>query len=188
MGRDGKGDAPVASPLGSTAAARGKAPRVVVNDLGGSGAGEGRRPDARAAGRRRDHGRGRRGPCEHDDCASWNGAECRSSRPSTPSVPRRAHLQRRHPARQDELQMSEEEFDSVIRVHLKGHFAPIRLRRLLAGEGQGDGRADQRRGRHHRLGVGPLRQRRAGQITRGKAGIASMTIVLARELVARACG
>ena len=63
--------------------------------------------------------------------------------------------------------MSEEEFDAVIRVHLKGHFAPIRFAaaywRTKAKE---TGEPVERRHRHHRVGVGPLRQRRARPTTR----------------------
>ena len=65
--------------------------------------------------------------------------------------------------------MDEAEWDVVIDVHLKGHFCrrPPR-RRLLAGEGEGDRRAGRRRDRQHRERVGPLRQRRAGQLRRGQ--------------------
>ena len=65
--------------------------------------------------------------------------------------------------------MTEEEFDSVIRVHLKGHFAPIRFAGAYwRDQGQGDRRARQRRDRHHRVGVGPLRQRGPGELRGGE--------------------
>ena len=69
--------------------------------------------------------------------------------------------------------MTEDEFDSVIRVHLKGHFAPIRFAGApLAREGQGHRRARRRVDRDDVVGVGPLRQRRPGEL-RGREGRAS---------------
>ena len=64
--------------------------------------------------------------------------------------------------------MTEEEWDAVIKVHLKGTFGPEPLRRrVLARAGQG--RQDQRRpADQHDVGVGHLRQRRADQLRRGQ--------------------
>ena len=79
--------------------------------------------------------------------------------------------------------MSEEEFDSVIRVHLKGHFAPIRFAgaywRAKAKEtGEPTNAAIVTTASESGL------YGNAGQVNyaAAKAGIASMTIVLAREL------
>ena len=46
------------------------------------------------------------------------------SRPSTPRWARHPGQQRRHPAGQDVVQHGGVRLDDVIRVHLKGHFAP----------------------------------------------------------------
>ena len=63
--------------------------------------------------------------------------------------------------------MDEAEWDAVIDVHLKGHFAPSRFAAVvLADEVEGDRRAGQREDREHRVGVRPLRQRRARPTTR----------------------
>ena len=80
--------------------------------------------------------------------------------------------------------MTEEEWDAVINVHLKGHFATSRFAgRVLAPAEQGHRRPVNGDDREHRVGVGPVRQRRArSNYAAAKAGIASMTIVMAREL------
>ena len=80
--------------------------------------------------------------------------------------------------------MNEEEWDAVIAVHLKGHFAVAASRRgVLAGEGEGD-----RRARPARRSSTPPASRAStatparSNYAAAKAGIASMTIVMAREL------
>ena len=63
--------------------------------------------------------------------------------------------------------MSEEDFDAVIRVHLKGHFCTHALRhRVLARQGQGERRADLRAPDQHQLGGLHLRLGRASPTTR----------------------
>ena len=65
--------------------------------------------------------------------------------------------------------MDEDEWDVVIDVHMKGHFCTLEARgRVLAGEGEGDRRARSGRDREHRERVGPVRQRRAGQLRGGQ--------------------
>jgi NAD(P)-dependent dehydrogenase (short-subunit alcohol dehydrogenase family) len=80
--------------------------------------------------------------------------------------------------------MSEEDWDSVMRVHLKGHFAPSRFAcsywREQSKQGDGarvDGRIVNTVSESGLFGM-------AGQAnySAAKAGIASMTIVLAREM------
>ena len=80
--------------------------------------------------------------------------------------------------------MTEEEWDSVIDVHLKGHFAPARFAgRVLAGR-----RARRPASRSNAAIVNTASESglygNAGQANyaAAKAGIASMTIVMAREL------
>ena len=68
------------------------------------------------------------------------------------------------------VNMTEDEWDSVVRVHLKGHFAPDPLRgQLLARADQGGSR-DQRRHRQHDVDVGPLLEPGAGQLRRREVG------------------
>ena len=80
--------------------------------------------------------------------------------------------------------MDEAEWDAVIDVHMKGHFCTSQAcRRVLAGEGEGDRRAGGGGDRQHDERVRactatPARSNYAA----AKAGIASMTIVMAREL------
>ena len=65
--------------------------------------------------------------------------------------------------------MDEDEWDAVIDVHLKGHFAPSRFAAAYwRQQSQGDRRAGRRGDRQHRVGVGPLRQRRPGQLRGGQ--------------------
>ena len=64
--------------------------------------------------------------------------------------------------------MTEQEWDAVINVHLKGTFAPVAVGgRLLARAGQGR-QTRQRSHREHHVGVGHLRQRRPGELRRGE--------------------
>ena len=66
------------------------------------------------------------------------------------------------------VNMSEEEWDLVLRVDLKGHFAPLRHAaaywrdRAKAGDGR------RRARRQHHFGRGAARQRRPGQLRRGE--------------------
>ena len=63
--------------------------------------------------------------------------------------------------------MTEDEWDTIMRVHVKGHFAPLRRRRPLAGAREGG--EDVRRRRQHHLGLGHLRpQSGPGQLRRGQ--------------------
>ena len=65
--------------------------------------------------------------------------------------------------------MTEAEWDSVIAVHLKGHFAVAHhaAARWRAGVKE-TGDPAERRDRQHRERVGPLRQRGAVELRRGE--------------------
>ena len=68
------------------------------------------------------------------------------------------------------VNMTEEEWDAVIAVHLKGHFAPLRhAGRVLARALEG-GRGGARPGDHDVEPLGRLRQRRPGQLRRRQGG------------------
>jgi len=77
--------------------------------------------------------------------------------------------------------MEESDWDDVIRVHLKGHFAPSHFARSTGRQGQA--RRGRKRAHHQHVSEAGL-YGNAGQAnySAAKAGIASMTWVLAREL------
>jgi len=158
--------------------------KVVVNDLGGSGAGEG--ADQTPAQQVVDEikAAGGDGVANYDDCASWSGAEGMVQQ-AIDTFGGLDVLICNAGILRDKMSfnMSEEEFDSVIRVHLKGHFAPIRFAsaywRAKAKEtGEPANAAIVTTASESGL------YGNAGQVNyaAAKAGIASMTIVLAREL------
>ena len=102
--------------------------KVVVNDLGGDIDGSGRRPGPRPAGGRRDQGHGRRGRRQR-------GQRGRLGRRPAPHPDRRGHVRHLHVLVNNAgilrdrviVNMTEQEWDSVIHVHLKGHFCPTRF-------------------------------------------------------------
>ena len=80
-----------------------------------------------------------------------------------------ARQQRRHPARQDELQHGRGGVGCRHRRPPEGPLRAVEVRgELLAGAEQADRRAGQRQDREHRVGVGPLRQRGPGQLRGGQ--------------------
>ena len=99
--------------------------KVVVNDLGGSGAGEG--ADQTPAQQVVDEIKALGGDAvaNYDDCSSWSGAEGMINQ-AVETFGGLDVLICNAGILRDKMSfnMSEEEFDSVIRVHLKGHFAP----------------------------------------------------------------
>ena len=64
--------------------------------------------------------------------------------------------------------MTEEEWDAVIRVHLKGTFAPSHHAAAYWRERSKAGEAVDAPAREHHVGVGSLRQRRPDQLRRGQ--------------------
>ena len=65
--------------------------------------------------------------------------------------------------------MTEEEWDLVIKVHLKGTFAPAATPRPTGASGRRPARP-RRPDHQHDVGVGHLRQRRPDELRRGEAG------------------
>src|SRR6478735_7995098 len=158
--------------------------KVVVNDLGGSGSGEG--ADSTPAQEVVDESKAAGGDAvaNYDDCSSWAGGESMVQQAidtfgGIDVLICNAGILRDKMS----FNMSEEEFDAVIRVHLKGHFVPIRFAssywRTKAKEtGEPANAAIVTTASESGL------YGNAGQANyaAAKAGIASMTIVLAREL------
>jgi NAD(P)-dependent dehydrogenase (short-subunit alcohol dehydrogenase family) len=162
----------------------GEGAKVVVNDLGGSGAGEG--ADQTPAQQVVDEikAAGGEAAANYDDCASWAGAEGMVNQ-AIETFGGLDVLICNAGILRDKMSfnMSEEEFDSVIRVHLKGHFAPSHFagsywRTKAKASGDPVGAAIVMTSSESGLyGNGGQTNYAAA-----KAGIASMTIVLAREL------
>jgi NAD(P)-dependent dehydrogenase (short-subunit alcohol dehydrogenase family) len=158
--------------------------RVVVNDLGGSGAGEG--SDHTPAQQVVDEikAAGGEAVANYDDCSSWTGAEGMVNQAietfgGLDVLICNAGILRDRMS----FNMTEDEFDAVIQVHLKGHFAPShfaakywRDKAKASGEPVG--------------ATLVMTSSESGLYANGgqtnyaaaKAGIAAMAIVLAREL------
>ena len=142
--------------------------KVVVNDLGADARRRGRRRRPRRAGRRGDRRGRRRGGRERRERRRLRRrGPARASRRST-SFGRLDILVNNAGILRDRMlvNMSEDEWDAVIAVHLKGHFAPTRhaaahwRERSKAGE-EVRARVDQ-----HVEPVGRLRQRRPDELRR----------------------
>ena len=146
--------------------------KVVVNDLGADVDGTGSSTRPRPARWSTRSGRlGGEAVANGDDVSDWKGAE----RLSTPRVETFGGLDvlvNNAGILRDRMlvNMTEDEWDAVIHVHLKGTFGPARCAAaLLAGAGQG--RRDGRRPHHqHVVHVGHLRQPRPDQLRRRQGG------------------
>jgi NAD(P)-dependent dehydrogenase (short-subunit alcohol dehydrogenase family) len=157
---------------------------VVVNDLGGERSGEGadQRPAQLVVDEIAANG-GRAAP-NYDDISSWDGGAALVEQAvdgfgGLDVVVNNAGILRDKMS----FNMSEEEWDAVIRVHLKGHFVPSRhaaayWRSKSKETGEPVGAAVVNTASESGL------YGNAGQLNyaAAKAGIAAMTIVLAREL------
>jgi NAD(P)-dependent dehydrogenase (short-subunit alcohol dehydrogenase family) len=157
---------------------------VVVNDLGGERSGEGadQRPAQLVVDEIQDAGG--RAAANYDDISSWDGGAALIQQAidgfgGLDVVINNAGILRDKMS----FNMSEEEWDAVIRVHLKGHFVPARhaaayWRARSKETGEPVGAAIVNTASESGL------YGNAGQLNyaAAKAGIAAMTIVLAREL------
>jgi NAD(P)-dependent dehydrogenase (short-subunit alcohol dehydrogenase family) len=157
--------------------------RVVVNDVGGSHTGEG--SDKRPAEEVVDiiRGRGGEAVANHDDVGDWGGAEnlvnaAVEAFGGLDVVVNNAGILRDNSI----VKMTEEEFDSVLRVHLKGTFNTTHF----AG---GWWQAESKAGRPRRAAIvntvsSAGLQGNRGQANYGaaKAGIAALTVITALEM------
>jgi NAD(P)-dependent dehydrogenase (short-subunit alcohol dehydrogenase family) len=157
---------------------------VVVNDLGGERSGEG--ADQRPAQQVVDEitAGGGRGAANYDDISTWDGGAALVDQ-AVEEFGRLDVVINNAGILRDKMSfnMTEEEWDAVIRVHLKGHFVPARhaaayWRAKSKETGEPVGAAIVNTASESGL------YGNAGQLNyaAAKAGIAAMTIVLAREL------
>ena len=158
--------------------------KVVVNDLGGSPDGSG--SDAGPAQQLVDEIKadGGEATANTDDVSSWDGAES-LIKAAVDAYGRLDVLVNNAGILRDRFvaQMSEEEWDSVIQVHLKGHFCPLRHAAAHWREQSKAGEQLNAAVINTASGSGTFLPN-AGQINYGaaKAGIAAMTLVAAAEL------
>jgi NAD(P)-dependent dehydrogenase (short-subunit alcohol dehydrogenase family) len=157
---------------------------VVVNDLGGARTGEGN--DVGPAQEVVDEivAAGGKAAANTDDCSSWSGAEGMVNQAietfgSLDILVNNAGILRDKMS----FNMTEEEWDAVIKVHLKGHFAPARFAAAYWRQKSKDSGAPVNAKVVNTASESGL-YGNAGQANyaAAKAGIASLTIVLAREL------
>ncbi|MGH2602340.1 MAG: SDR family NAD(P)-dependent oxidoreductase, partial [Dehalococcoidia bacterium] len=80
------------------------------------------------------------------------------------------------------VNLSEDEWDAVIRVHLKGHFAPLRHAAAHWRAERKAGRAVDARIINTSSGAGLLGSVGQGNYSAAKAGIATLNLVAAAEL------
>src|SRR5437667_10089256 len=157
--------------------------KVVVNDLGGAREGEG--ADKTPAQEVADEivAGGGEAVANYDDVASWPGAEGLIGQ-AIDAFGKLDILVNNAGILRDGMSfnLSEEDWDSVIRVHLKGHFAPSRFAAVYWREQSKAGEPVSGRIINTSSESGLFGNAGQSNYAAAKAGIASMTIVLAREL------
>ncbi|HMJ55020.1 MAG TPA: SDR family oxidoreductase [Polyangiaceae bacterium] len=157
--------------------------KVVVNDLGaaadGSGHAEGPAAEVVAAIR----AAGGQAVSNGDDVADWEGAR-RLIGAAIATFGRLDVLVNNAGFTRDRMVAgaSEEEWDAVIRVHLKGHFAPTRHAAAYWRERAKGGERLDARIINTSSGAGLLGSVGQGAYSAAKAGIAALTLVEAAEL------
>jgi NAD(P)-dependent dehydrogenase (short-subunit alcohol dehydrogenase family) len=157
---------------------------VIVNDLGGSAGGEG--ADATPAQQVVDEiaASGGRAEANYDGVSSWAGAE-RLVQQAVDTFGRLDVLVNNAGILRDKMSfnMDEAEWDAVIDVHLKGHFAPSRFAAAhWRARSKATGEAVNGKIVNTASESGLYGNAGQANYAAAKAGIASMTIVMAREL------
>jgi NAD(P)-dependent dehydrogenase (short-subunit alcohol dehydrogenase family) len=157
--------------------------RVVVNDLGGEAAGEG--ADKRPAQQVVDEikAAGGEAAANYDNIAEWAGAQ-RLVEQAIDAYGDLNVLVNNAGILRDKMSfnMDEADWDSVINVHLKGHFAPTRHAAAYWRERSKTGEPVVGRIINTASESGLFGNAGQANYAAAKAGIAAMTIVLAREL------
>ncbi len=157
--------------------------KVVVNDLGGTASGEGADASPAEEVAAEIVAAGGEAIANHDDVTNWEGAERLVSAALRAFGDLHVLVNNAGILRDRMLaNMSEEEWDSVVNVHLKGHIAPTRFAAAYWRDQTKAGRTIQASVINTASGSGLFGQ--VGQANYGaaKAGIAAMTIIAAKEL------
>ena len=157
---------------------------VVVNDLGGARTGEG--TDTGPAQEVVDEitSAGGKAAANTDDISSWSGAEAVVNQ-AIETFGGLDVLVNNAGILRDKMSfnMTEEEWDAVIKVHLKGHFAPARFAAAYwRQKSKDDGGPVNAKIVNTSSESGLYGNAGQANYAAAKAGIAAMTIVLAREL------
>lgn len=156
--------------------------KVVVNDIGvgldGSGTSGG--PAAQVVDEIREFGG--QAVANTDDIADWSGAE-RLIATAVGEFGRLDVLVNNAGFLRDRMlvNLGEDEWDAVIRVHLKGHFAPMRHAAAYWRSEAKAGRTPDARVINTSSGAGLLGSIGQGNYSAAKGGIASLTVVAAAE-------
>jgi NAD(P)-dependent dehydrogenase (short-subunit alcohol dehydrogenase family) len=157
--------------------------RVVVNDLGTSREGEGNsdRPAQRVVDEIR--AGGGEAVASTDDVADWEGAAALVGR-AIDAFGRLDVLVNNAGFLRDRMLvgMSVEEWDAVVRVHLRGHFCPLRHASSYWRERSKNGDPVDARVINTSSGAGLAGSVGQGNYSAAKAGIAALTLVAAAEL------
>ena len=157
--------------------------KVVVNDLGGDWAGEGK--DDRPAQQVVDEikAAGGEAAANYDDVGSWEGAQ-KLVRQAIDTFGELNILVNNAGILRDKMSfnMDESDWDSVIKVHLKGHFAPTRFAGAYWREQSKAGKPVTGRIINTSSEAGLFGNAGQANYAAAKAGIAAMTVVFAREL------
>ena len=157
--------------------------KVVVNDLGGDWAGEGK--DDRPAQQVVDEikAAGGEAAANYDDVGSWEGAQ-KLVQQAIDTFGELNILVNNAGILRDKMSfnMDESDWDSVIKVHLKGHFAPTRFAGAYWREQSKAGKQVTGRIINTSSEAGLFGNAGQANYAAAKAGIAAMTVVFAREL------
>jgi len=157
--------------------------KVVVNDLGGDWAGEGK--DDRPAQQVVDEIKtaGGEAAANYDDVGSWEGAQ-KLVQQAIDTFGELNILVNNAGILRDKMSfnMDESDWDSVIKVHLKGHFAPTRFAGAYWREQSKAGKPVTGRIINTSSEAGLFGNAGQANYAAAKAGIAAMTVVFAREL------
>lgn len=156
--------------------------KVVVNDIGVSLTGQGNSAGPAQEVVAEIEARGGRAVANNDDIADWAGAQNLIAT-ATDSFGGLDVLVNNAGFLRDRMlvNLAEEEWDAVIRVHLKGHFAPMRHAAAYWRAESKAGRQPEARVINTSSGAGLLGSVGQGNYSAAKAGIAGLTVVAAAE-------
>lgn len=157
--------------------------RVVVNDLGTGREGDGRSGDPALRVVEEIRALGGRAIANSDDVTDWDGAD-RLVKTALSAFGRLDVLVNNAGFVRDRMlvSMTEQEWDDVIRVHLKGHFLPLRHAGAHWRELSKAGEPVDARVINTSSGAGLLGSVAQGNYSAAKAGIVALTQVAAAEL------